>query len=127
MVSMAIGQSQTGNNFIPFKGDVDSCDDNEDNDDDSRKAPVNSRMRARRTNNLNKNRIHSPFNMSPNIITQQQYQSAYNMRGHQVNNLDLINGCLESRYDQQHGVNSRQTRSRVFAHSNPYNRHETKL
>lgn len=114
-------------------GDVDSCDDNEDNDEDSRKVPVNQKMRNRRTNNLNKNRIHSPFtNMSPNIITQQQYQSAYNMRGPQVNNLDLINGCLDSRYDiqddqQQHAVNARQNRSRVFAHNNPYNRHETKL
>lgn len=69
--------------------------------------------------------------MSPNIITQQQYQSAYNMRGHQVNNLDLINGCIDNRYDiqsnDQHPVNSRQTRSRVFAHNNAYNRHETKL
>ncbi|KAG5678607.1 hypothetical protein PVAND_008268 [Polypedilum vanderplanki] len=115
-------------------GDVDSCDDNED-DDDSRKMPSSQRTRNRRTNNLNKNRIHSPFNnMSPNIVTQQQYQNSYNMRGHQgnlkVNNLDLINDCIDNiQSGQQHIVsNLKQSRGRAFM-QNAYNhnRHETKL
>jgi hypothetical protein len=84
-------------------------------------------MRNRRTNNLNKHRLHanSPFsNISPNIMAQKQYQSAYNnMR--KVNNLDLINDCIESRYEiaNQRAVNSRRSRSRMLAHS----RHETKF
>lgn len=125
--------------MLYFTGDVDSCDDNEedDEDDDSRKMPLSQRMRNRRTNNLNKNRIHSPFsNMSPNIMAQKQnqYQNSYNMRGHQgnlkVNNLDLINGCIDSRYDiqdQHTAVNARQSRSRAFAQNAYNNRHETKL
>lgn len=123
-------------------GDVDSCDDNEEEDDDSRKVPLSQRMRNRRTNNLNKNRIHSPFNnMSPNIITQQQKQqyqnnSYSNLRSGgggggssggggsgKVNNLDLINGCIDNRYES-HAANSR---SRMMHGRNVYNRHETKL
>lgn len=113
-------------------GDVDSCDDNEFDDDD--KLPISQKMRNRRTNNLNKNRIHSnsPFNnISPNILAQKQYQH-YNLRAGniKVNNLDLINGCLDSRYDigVQHPTSSRQNLTRM-AHfgQKTFNRHETKL
>lgn len=96
--------------------------------------PLSQRMRNRRTNNLNKNRIHSPFsNMSPNIITQQQKQyqnnSYSNLRGAagKVNNLDLINGCIvENRYDPHVGK-LRQGRTKMLYTQNAYNRHETKL
>lgn len=82
--------------------------------------------------------------MSPNIITQQQKQqyqnnSYSNLRGGggsnnggsgKVNNLDLINGCIDDdRYEQQqqHVGNSRQNRSRMMYGRNAFNRHETKL
>jgi hypothetical protein len=111
-----------------LSGDVDSCDDNEFEDDDD-KLPMSQRMRNRRTNNLNKNRLHtnSPFNnINPNIMTQKQYQNSYNLRGGniKVNNLDLINGCIDSRYDN--GASSRQNRSRMYGQKT-FNRHETKL
>lgn len=71
--------------------------------------------------------------MSPNIITQQQKQyqnnSYSNLRGAaggKVNNLDLINGCIDSRYDPLTGK-SRQGRSKMLYAQNAYNRHETKL
>ncbi len=88
--------------------------------------PLSQRIRNRR-NNLNKNRLHSPFsNMSPNIITQQQKQyqnnSFSNLRGAgvgKVNNLDLING-IDNRYESRH------SRSKMYP-QNGYNRHETKL
>lgn len=73
--------------------------------------------------------------MSPNIITQQQKQyqnnSYSNLRGAgggggKVNNLDLINGCIDNRYDA-HTSKSRQTRSKMVYAQNAYNRHETKL
>lgn len=132
------------NTFIRA-GDVDSCDDNEEDDDDSRKMPLSQRMRNRRTNNLNKNRIHSPFNnMSPNIITQQQKQqyqnnSYSNLRGGggggsgsgvsgKVNNLDLINGCIDNRYEHDNAGNSRQGRRMMYGRNAFVNsRHETKL
>jgi hypothetical protein len=77
--------------------------------------------------------------MSPNIMAQQQqqqqqqYQNSY-MRGLQgnlkVNNLDLINGCIDNRFDiqssQQHVASSKQSRAKTFG-QNPFNRHETKL
>lgn len=115
-------------------GDVDSCDDNEFDDDDDDKLPISQKLRSRRTNNLNKNRIHSgsPYNnICPNILTQKQYQH-YNLRGGnmKVNNLDLINSCRDSRYDivNQHPTSSRQNLSRMayFGQKN-FNRHETKL
>lgn len=105
---------------------MDSCDDNEFENDG--KVPISQRMRNRRTNNLNKHRLHvnSPFrNISPNIMTQKQYQSAYNnMR--KVNNLDLINDCIESRFEiaNQRAVNARRSRSRMLAQ---HSRHETKF
>lgn len=122
--------------FIDFfsSGDVDSCDDNEFDDDDDDKLPISQKLRSRRTNNLNKNRIHSgsPYNnICPNILTQKQYQH-YNLRGGnmKVNNLDLINSCRDSRYDivNQHPTSSRQNLSRMayFGQKN-FNRHETKL
>lgn len=98
---------------------------------------LNQRMRNRRTNNLNKsnfmnksrNHTNSPFsNISPNIMAQKQYQNVCNLRGHpsgmKVNNLDLLNGCIENGY--QNGVSSRATRSRIYG-QNAFNRHETKL
>lgn len=115
-----------------LSGDVDSCDDNEFEDEDD-KMPISQRMRNRRTNNLNKNRLHSnsPFNnINPNIMTQKQYQNSYNLRpgNIKVNNLDLINGCIDSRYEiaSQHAASSRQSRSRMFGQKT-FNRHETKL
>lgn len=115
-----------------LSGDVDSCDDNEFEDDDD-KLPISQRMRNRRTNNLNKNRLHSnsPFNnINPNIMTQKQYQNSYNLRAGniKVNNLDLINGCIDSRYEitNQNAGASRQGRSRMFGQKT-FNRHETKL
>lgn len=118
-------------NFSFLSGDVDdSCDDNEFEDDED-KLPISQRMRNRRTNNLNKNRLHSnsPFNnINPNIMAQKQYQ--YNLRAGniKVNNLDLINGCIDSRYEiaNQHAAGSRQNRSRMFGQKT-FNRHETKL
>lgn len=73
--------------------------------------------------------------MSPNIITQQQMQyqnnSYSNLRGAsggggKVNNLDLINGCIDNQYDPHTGK-SRQNRSKILYAQNGYNRHETKL
>jgi hypothetical protein len=118
--------------FSFLSGDVDSCDDNEFEDDDD-KLPISQRMRNRRTNNLNKNRLHSnsPFNnINPNIMAQKQYQNSYNLRAGniKVNNLDLINGCIDSRYEitNQNAAGSRQSRSRMFGQKT-FNRHETKL
>lgn len=115
-----------------LSGDVDSCDDNEFEDDED-KMPISQRMRNRRTNNLNKNRLHSnsPFNnINPNIMTQKQYQNSYNLRAGniKVNNLDLINGCIDNRYEitNPHAASSRQSRSRLFGQKT-FNRHETKL
>lgn len=84
--------------------------------------------------------------MSPNIITQQQKQQyqnnsysnlrsggsgsgANNVNGGgsgKVNNLDLLNGCIDDRYDS-HAAKSRQPRSRMMYGRNAFNRHETKL
>jgi hypothetical protein len=72
------------------------------------------------------------MNPNINIMAQKQYQNSYNLRGHQgnikVNNLDLINGCIDSKYDMPSNNfgNARPGRSRVFM-QNAYNRHETKL
>lgn len=118
--------------FLFLSGDVDSCDDNEFEDEDD-KIPVSQRMRNRRINNLNKNRLHSnsPFNnINPNIMAQKQYQNSYNLRAGniKVNNLDLINGCIDNRYENlnQHAASSKQSRSRMFGQKT-FNRHETKL
>lgn len=116
--------------FYNLSGDVDSCDDNECEGDED-KIPI----RSRRTNNLNRNRLHSnsPFkNISPNlnIVTQKQFRNFYNVRtAIKVNNLDLVNGCIDNRYDyMQEMPDSRQNRlpSRLFGQKT-FNRHETKL
>lgn len=110
-----------------LSGDVDSCDDNEFEEDDD-KSPISQRMRNRRTNNLNKNRLHSnsPFNNINSNIVSKQYQNIYNLRpgNIKVNNLDLINGIDNHRYE--HAAISRQTRSRTFGQKT-FNRNETQL
>lgn len=103
-----------------LSGDVDSCDDNEFEEEDD-KIPISQRMRNRRTNNLNKNRLHSnsPLNnINPNIMSK-QYQNY--LRAGKVNNLDLINGCIDNRFEH-----SRQSRSRTFGQKT-FNRNETQL
>ncbi|CRK86191.1 CLUMA_CG000015, isoform A [Clunio marinus] len=100
-------------------GDVDSCDDNEFEEGD--KTTINQRMKNRRTNNLNKNRLqlNSTFsNINPNITSVKHHQNSYETRtgNFKVNNLDLLNGCIDSRFDSAnlHGAStSRQNRSRM--------------
>lgn len=63
-------------------------------------------------------------------MAQKQYQNSYNLRAGniKVNNLDLINGCIDNRYQiaNQHPASSRPSRSRMFGQKT-FNRHETKL
>lgn len=140
---------------------MDSCDDNEFEDDDDDhlrpgKGPMNQRhMRNfnRRTNNLNKsnymnkNIMHSSNNgfnnlttnnLNNNLLPVADKYPPYNLRTNisspssniKVNNLDLINDCMESvtsydQYNQSNLVGSRQMRMRYGNHA--FNRHETKL